>query len=190
MPLTEQTIYEFGMAKGPGVGCPAAAAGSNHARHDGDHRNPGFSSTDNITRNPRPTFGGLRVMAGATSVNLYVDGPPNGTGTILNGVYTAAPATPLTNGAHTVKVQAVTAGAPEMSNASPAFTIDTAKPTVITKTPIANTLTGSQSGNLSATFGENGHRRRWQHLHPEEDQHQWAAHRIRRLQLEKPHRHS
>ncbi|NUO34727.1 MAG: Ig-like domain-containing protein [Dermatophilaceae bacterium] len=135
---TEATIYEFGLPGGPEAPCNAPADRGPSTPDMTAASDTGSSNADNITRNTTPTFGGVRGLATATTINVYVDGALAGTtAPAANGTWSFTPGAPLANGVHTITAGEVTPGSPEtMAAGSLSFTIDTVAPTTtITSRP-------------------------------------------------------
>jgi hypothetical protein len=116
----------------------------------------GNSAFDNITKNASPTFVGTTGDPAATSVILYVDSQPNGTAAVAGGNYSLTPATPLTDGPHTVQVTETTAPAltESLSKGALAVTIDTVAPVAPDVTAPASP--GSSSAPLVMGSAEAG----------------------------------
>ena len=136
---TEATIFEFGLAGGPEAPCTAPADRGPSTPDMAAASDSGSSAIDNITNDTTPTFGGVRGLATATSINLYVDGSLVGsTVPAANGTWSFTPTTPLANGPHTVTAGEVSGGTETMGVGSLPITIDTvASPTTITSRPAA-----------------------------------------------------
>lgn len=162
---TGTTIFEAGpgagsIAGGPSLpDCDAPAAQGPSTADLAATSDAGVSSVDNLTNNARPTFAGLTTTGStATSVDLFVDGSPtpSGRGVVTAGRYSVTPTTALTDGPHRITVgESATATTPlTMSNGSLSIRVDTVKPVVTSHTPLADSITGSQIGNVSARLSE------------------------------------
>jgi hypothetical protein len=138
---TEVTIFEFGEIGGPAAPCTAPADRGPSTPDMQPGTDTGSSSTDNVTSNPMPTFAGVRGLATADTVNLYVDGNPAGSATpAANGTWSVTLTSPLADGPHTVTAGEVSGAAPEtMGVGSLPIVIDTVAPAagVITGKPAA-----------------------------------------------------
>ncbi|MFD1055379.1 Ig-like domain-containing protein [Terrabacter terrigena] len=137
---TELTIFEFGQIGGPGAPCSAPADRGPSTPDMAAASDSGSSAVDNVTNDSTPTFGGVRGLATADTINLYVDGALAGTtAPAANGTWSITLATPLADGPHTVTAGEVSGLAPEtMGAGSLPITIDTvASGTTITSRPAA-----------------------------------------------------
>jgi methionine-rich copper-binding protein CopC len=108
----------------------------------------GRSSSDNITSDTTPDFGGTGLTPGNTVV-LYVDGQPAGTATVdANGNWTVNVSPALVDGSHTI-TYLVKDPAGNSSGFAPTMniTVDTAVPTK----PSVPTLAPASDTGLSAT---------------------------------------
>jgi hypothetical protein len=137
---TELTIFEFGQVGGPGAPCTAPADRGPSTPDMVAASDTGSSATDNVTSSTTPAFGGVRGLASADTVNLYVDGSLAGTTTPLaDGTWSITPTTPLADGPHTITAGEVSGANPEtMGAGSLPVTIDTVAPAAtITGRPAA-----------------------------------------------------
>ncbi|MGO4599523.1 Ig-like domain-containing protein [Terrabacter sp. 2RAF25] len=156
----ESTIFEFGQVGGPGAPCTAPADRGPSTPDLAAASDSGSSSTDNVTSNPMPTFGGVRGLPTATTINLYIDGAPAGSTTTIapNGAWSITPTVPLADGPHTVTAGEVSGASPEtMGLGALPFTIDTVAPaTSITSGPAvagtARTVIWRFTSDAGSTF--------------------------------------
>src|SRR6185436_13564413 len=107
----------------------------------------GTSASDGLTSSRQPIFSGT-AEADAT-VRLIVDAQPNGTAlTPSTGLYFVTPATPLADGVHSIRAQAVdAAGNASTASGAISITIDGTAPVL--------TVTGppSPSASVPLQFG-------------------------------------
>ena len=155
----ESTIFEFGQVGGPGAPCTAPADRGPSTPDLAAASDTGASATDNVTSTTTPTFGGVRGLATADTINLYIDGSPAGTTTPLaNGTWSITSTIPLTDGVHTVQAEESTGlNPPTMGLGSLSITVDTAAPaTSITSGPAvagtARTVTWRFSSEAGSRF--------------------------------------
>jgi hypothetical protein len=153
---TEITIFELGETPGPSDPCTAPLAKGPTVPDMTAATDTGKSTTDNITRNPTPTFTGAVALTDSTTVKLFVDGAVAGTGTVApDGSYSLTPGTPLTNGTHTITASEVTTGGVETTSVgSLTITVDTTAPLLTARAPGLNATGVSQTANVTATFNE------------------------------------
>ena len=156
---TELTIFEFGQVGGPGAPCTAPADRGPSTPDMAAASDTGASATDNVTSSTTPTFGGVRGLATADTINLFIDGSPAGTtAPAANGTWSITPTTPLTDGVHTVQAEESTGlNPPTMGLGSLSITVDTAAPaTSITSGPAvagtARTVTWRFSSEPGSSF--------------------------------------
>jgi hypothetical protein len=128
----EPTIAESDGFGGPAPGCNAPLAKGPSTPDLAPAGDSGASNTDDITNVAAPAFTGVpgAVGPGAT-VNLYIDNVLNGTGTVAaDSTYSVTPATPLTDGAHSVSASEVdpVSSVETRSTGSLPITIDTLGP--------------------------------------------------------------
>lgn len=136
----EATIFEHGLPGGPEAPCTAPADRGPSTPDLAAASDTGSSATDDVTSDTTPTFGGVRGLATADTVNVYVDGALAGsTAPAANGTWSFTPATPLAEGVHTVTAGEVSGASPEtMGLGTLSLTIDTtATPSTITARPAA-----------------------------------------------------
>jgi hypothetical protein len=154
--LTENTIFEFGQIGGPTAPCTAPLAKGPSIPDMTAASDTGSSNADNITRNATPTFAGAVALPDSTNATLYVDGVASSTATVAaNGSFSLTPTAALANGRHTITASETTAGGTEtMSAGSLAVTVDTVAPVLTAKAPALNSMSVSQTSNVTATFNE------------------------------------
>ncbi|MDQ1626846.1 MAG: large repetitive protein, partial [Actinomycetota bacterium] len=143
----EGTIYEFGQIGGPSAPCTAPLATGPSTPDMTAASDTGSSNADNVTNNPTPAFSGVTGNAGATSVNLYVDGTLSGsTATIgAGGTFTVSPDLAIADGAHAVRFGEVVGGVETQSASALQITVDTAAPAAPTVTGTVPAATGSST---------------------------------------------
>lgn len=155
----ESTIFEFGQVGGPGAPCTAPADKGPSTPDLAAASDTGASNADNVTSSTTPTFGGVRGLPTADTINLYVDGALAGTtAPAANGTWSITPAIPLADGPHTVTAGEVSGASPEtMGLGSLPITVDTVAPaTSITSGPAvagtARTVVWRFTSEAGSTF--------------------------------------
>jgi len=161
--LQELTNSEMGpnpatFVKGPAFpDCTAPAASGPTTPVMTPATNTGISTTDGLTNNPLPTFGGVPALPTATRVDLFVDGVLNGSTAVANGApYSITPTTPLLAGTRVITVGEFGpingANILTMGNSPASVTIDLTRPRT---TGVRLTTPGaSQLANVEAFFDE------------------------------------
>lgn len=108
----------------------------------------GSSATDGITNDTTPTFSGS-APAGATSVEILVDGVSAGTAPVVGGTYSFTAAA-LTNGSHTVqaRVASATGAGGFATSGTLTLTVDNVAPTATIIAPFPS----SPGADTTPTF--------------------------------------
>ncbi|HYG83253.1 MAG TPA: Ig-like domain-containing protein [Verrucomicrobiae bacterium] len=115
----------------------------------------GISSSDNITKNPRPDFTGSCTIG--ESITLLIDGAPIGTQLCSGGTYTIAPLSNLAEGNHVVTVTSTDiAGNVSAQSSGLTIVIDTiAPPAPVIASPTSGSVTNDTTPTVTGT-GEDG----------------------------------
>ncbi|WP_346027530.1 FG-GAP-like repeat-containing protein, partial [Arthrobacter parietis] len=113
-----------------------------------DASDSGSSNTDGITSDTTPTLNGT-APAGATTVEVLIDGASVGTATVAAGAYSFTTAM-LADGQHTVQAQVATTTDPDglATSGTMRVTVDTAAPT----TTIVSPFPSSPGADTTPTF--------------------------------------